>query len=154
MCLQYFLIFRVIQMIDENKEQLRKLFRTYNVVDVQPAVGDKVPDDISTLQVCETHCPTGCGTSHLRWLHFHTFPCGFCTAGHHHPGGAAVFGRNSVCNDELALSQSVRDVEFPLAHFSLLSTNHYSVYVFLLQTPKKAESDRCRINRYDPGSSW
>uniref|UniRef100_A0A3B3CED5 Cadherin-23 n=1 Tax=Oryzias melastigma TaxID=30732 RepID=A0A3B3CED5_ORYME len=42
---------RVIQMIDENKEQLRNLFRTYNVVDVQPAVGDKVPDDISTLQL-------------------------------------------------------------------------------------------------------
>lgn len=43
---------RVIQMIDENKEQLRSLFRTYNVVDVQPAIGDKLPDDISTLQVC------------------------------------------------------------------------------------------------------
>lgn len=48
-------------MIDENKEQLRNLFRKYNVVDVQPAVGDKLPDDISTLQVCvwpgppETH---------------------------------------------------------------------------------------------------
>ncbi|XP_008428317.1 cadherin-23 isoform X2 [Poecilia reticulata] len=42
---------RVIQMIDENKEQLRSLFRTYNVVDVQPAVGDKLPDDISTLQL-------------------------------------------------------------------------------------------------------
>ncbi|XP_037533900.1 cadherin-23 [Nematolebias whitei] len=42
---------RVIQMIDENKEQLRNLFRTYNVVDVQPAVGDKLPDDISTLQL-------------------------------------------------------------------------------------------------------
>ena len=44
---------RVIQMIDENKEQLRSLFRTYNVVDVQPAVSDQLPDDISTLQVCE-----------------------------------------------------------------------------------------------------
>ncbi|XP_072247435.1 cadherin-23-like isoform X1 [Leuresthes tenuis] len=42
---------RVIQMIDENKEQLRSLFRTYNVVDVQPAVGDKLPDDITTLQL-------------------------------------------------------------------------------------------------------
>ncbi|XP_039477829.1 cadherin-23 [Oreochromis aureus] len=42
---------RVIQMIDENKEQLRNLFRKYNVVDVQPAVGDKLPDDISTLQL-------------------------------------------------------------------------------------------------------
>lgn len=43
---------RVIRMIDENKEQLRNLFRKYNVVDVQPAIGDKLPDDISTLQVC------------------------------------------------------------------------------------------------------
>lgn len=44
---------RVIQMIDENKEQLRNLFRKYNVVDVQPAVSDKLPDDITTLQVRE-----------------------------------------------------------------------------------------------------
>ncbi|XP_028278698.1 cadherin-23 [Parambassis ranga] len=42
---------RVIQMIDENMEQLRNLFRKYNVVDVQPAIGDKLPDDISTLQL-------------------------------------------------------------------------------------------------------
>lgn len=45
------LCLRVIQMIDENKEQLRNLFRRYNVVDVQPAVTDKLPDDITTLQV-------------------------------------------------------------------------------------------------------
>ncbi|XP_061692923.1 cadherin-23 [Syngnathoides biaculeatus] len=42
---------RVIQLIDENKEQLRNLFRKYSVVDVQPAVGDKLPDDITTLQL-------------------------------------------------------------------------------------------------------
>ncbi|XP_068597669.1 cadherin-23 [Brachionichthys hirsutus] len=42
---------RVIRMIDENKEQLRNLFRTHNVVDVQPAVTDKLPDDITTLQL-------------------------------------------------------------------------------------------------------
>ncbi|XP_055358213.1 cadherin-23 isoform X2 [Betta splendens] len=42
---------RVIQMIDENKEQLRNLFRKHNVVDVQPAVTEKLPDDISTLQL-------------------------------------------------------------------------------------------------------
>ncbi|XP_068183037.1 cadherin-23 [Antennarius striatus] len=42
---------RVIQMIDENKEQLKNLFRTHNVVDVQPAVTDKLPDDITTLQL-------------------------------------------------------------------------------------------------------
>lgn len=46
-------------MIDENKEQLRNLFRKYNVVDVQPAVGDKLPDDISTLQVCKA---ANCGS--------------------------------------------------------------------------------------------
>ncbi|XP_056147700.1 cadherin-23 [Lampris incognitus] len=42
---------RVIQMIDENKEQLRNLFRNYNIMDVQPAVSGKVPDDLSTLQL-------------------------------------------------------------------------------------------------------
>ncbi|XP_034041014.1 cadherin-23-like [Thalassophryne amazonica] len=42
---------RVIQMIDENKEQLRNLFREYNILDVQPAIGDKLPDDLSTLQL-------------------------------------------------------------------------------------------------------
>ncbi|KAM4607873.1 cadherin-23 isoform 2-T2 [Polymixia lowei] len=42
---------RVIQMIDENKEQLRNLFRNYNILDVQPAVSGKVPDDLSTLQL-------------------------------------------------------------------------------------------------------
>uniref|UniRef100_A0A8C5FTC8 Cadherin domain-containing protein n=1 Tax=Gadus morhua TaxID=8049 RepID=A0A8C5FTC8_GADMO len=42
---------RVIQMIDENKEQLRNLFRTHNVLDVQPAVSGKAPDDFSTLQL-------------------------------------------------------------------------------------------------------
>lgn len=46
-------------MIDENKEQLRNLFRKYNVVDVQPAVTDKLPDDITTLQVQETRQLTG-----------------------------------------------------------------------------------------------
>ncbi|TMS04323.1 Cadherin-23 [Larimichthys crocea] len=44
---------RVIQMIDENKEQLRNLFRTYNVVDVQPAVSQKLPGDLTSLQVCK-----------------------------------------------------------------------------------------------------
>ncbi|KAI4812223.1 hypothetical protein KUCAC02_023628, partial [Chaenocephalus aceratus] len=42
---------RVIQMIDENKEQLRNLFRKHTVVDVQPAISDKLPDDITTLQL-------------------------------------------------------------------------------------------------------
>ncbi|XP_067382257.1 cadherin-23 isoform X2 [Channa argus] len=42
---------RIIQMIDENKDQLRSLFRKYSVLDVQPAVTDKLPDDISTLQL-------------------------------------------------------------------------------------------------------
>lgn len=42
---------RVIQMIDENKEQLRNLFRNYNVLDVQPAISVRLPDDMSALQV-------------------------------------------------------------------------------------------------------
>jgi len=42
---------RVIQMIDENKEQLRNLFRNYNVLDVQPAITAHAPDDLSALQV-------------------------------------------------------------------------------------------------------
>ena len=41
---------RVIQMIDENKEQLRNLFRNYNVLDVQPAISVRLPDDMSALQ--------------------------------------------------------------------------------------------------------
>ncbi|NWZ84880.1 CAD23 protein, partial [Poecile atricapillus] len=42
---------RVIQMIDENKEQLRNLFRNYNVLDVQPAITARAPDDLSVLQM-------------------------------------------------------------------------------------------------------
>ncbi|XP_072726843.1 cadherin-23-like isoform X2 [Ciconia boyciana] len=42
---------RVIQMIDENKEQLRNLFRNYNVLDVQPAIMARAPDDLSALQM-------------------------------------------------------------------------------------------------------
>uniref|UniRef100_A0A8C6EJR5 Cadherin-23 n=1 Tax=Microcebus murinus TaxID=30608 RepID=A0A8C6EJR5_MICMU len=42
---------RVIQMIDENKEQLRNLFRNYNVLDVQPAISAQLPDDMSALQM-------------------------------------------------------------------------------------------------------
>ncbi|KAM6444065.1 cadherin-23 [Liasis olivaceus] len=42
---------RVIQMIDENKEQLKNLFRNYNVLDVQPAITARASDDLSTLQM-------------------------------------------------------------------------------------------------------
>lgn len=42
---------RVIQMIDENKEQLRNLFRNYNVLDVQPAVTVRAAHDMTSLQV-------------------------------------------------------------------------------------------------------
>ncbi|XP_051504307.1 cadherin-23 [Myxocyprinus asiaticus] len=42
---------RVIQMIDENKEQLRNLFRNYNILDVQPAVTARAPDDLTALQM-------------------------------------------------------------------------------------------------------
>ncbi|XP_075073149.1 cadherin-23 [Mixophyes fleayi] len=42
---------RVIQMIDENKEQLRNLFRNYNVLDVQPATAASATEDLSALQM-------------------------------------------------------------------------------------------------------
>ncbi|XP_067876522.1 cadherin-23 isoform X3 [Heterodontus francisci] len=42
---------RVIQMIDENKEQLRNLFRNYNILDVQPAVSVRAADDMTSLQM-------------------------------------------------------------------------------------------------------
>ncbi|KAM8924599.1 cadherin-23 [Pelodytes ibericus] len=42
---------RVIQMIDENKEQLRNLFRNYNILDVQPATTAQAPEDLSALQM-------------------------------------------------------------------------------------------------------
>ncbi|XP_077115396.1 cadherin-23 isoform X2 [Ranitomeya variabilis] len=42
---------RVIQMIDENKEQLRNLFRNYNVLDVQPATAASASEDLSALQM-------------------------------------------------------------------------------------------------------
>lgn len=61
---------RVIQLIDENKEQLRNLFRKYNVVDVQPAVTDKLPDDISTLQVWETATFTNLFVIFLCFINF------------------------------------------------------------------------------------
>eukprot|EP00061_Rhincodon_typus_P012073 g37549.t1 len=41
---------RVIQMIDENKEQLRNLFRNYNILDVQPAVTVRAANDMTSLQ--------------------------------------------------------------------------------------------------------
>uniref|UniRef100_A0A8C7LMU9 Cadherin-23 n=1 Tax=Oncorhynchus mykiss TaxID=8022 RepID=A0A8C7LMU9_ONCMY len=42
---------KVIQMIDENKDQLRNLFRNYNILDVQPAISRRAPDDLTTLQM-------------------------------------------------------------------------------------------------------
>ncbi|XP_070610011.1 cadherin-23 [Erythrolamprus reginae] len=42
---------KVIQMIDENKEQLKNLFRNYNVLDVQPAITTRASEDLSTLQM-------------------------------------------------------------------------------------------------------
>ncbi|XP_069466825.1 cadherin-23 isoform X1 [Ambystoma mexicanum] len=42
---------KVIQMIDANKEQLRNLFRNYNVMDVQPATVVQAEADLSALQM-------------------------------------------------------------------------------------------------------
>lgn len=101
-------------MIDENKEQLRNLFRKYNVVDVQPAVSDKLPDDITTLQVCEAGTSRNSQTAVDVWCFCAFKPSFFFsfTASHHYPGCAAVLGRNFVCHNELALSQSVRVLQY------------------------------------------
>ncbi|XP_078716087.1 cadherin-23 [Lampetra fluviatilis] len=42
---------RVIALIDDNKEQLKNLFRNYNVLDVQPAVVATKSDDLTSLQM-------------------------------------------------------------------------------------------------------
>eukprot|EP00071_Canis_lupus_P039691 XP_022273248.1 cadherin-23 isoform X1 [Canis lupus familiaris] len=42
---------RVIQMIDENKEQLRNIFGRYNVMDGQPAISVRLADSMSALQM-------------------------------------------------------------------------------------------------------
>lgn len=106
------LFFRVIQMIDENKEQLRNLFRKYNVVDVQPAVTDKLPDDITTLQVQETRQLTAAKMRivwmYLLFQHLNIVCTCILLAGNHHPCCAAVLGWNLFCHNELALPQSVR----------------------------------------------
>lgn len=94
-------------MIDENKEQLRNLFRKYNVVDVQPAVSDKLPDDITTLQVHEARALTKCCVADVFCLVLLT-PLSSFSAGYHYPGCAAVSGWNLFRHDELALSPSVR----------------------------------------------
>lgn len=91
------------------------------------------------------------------------------TASHHYPGCAAVLGRNFVCHNELALSQSVRVLEHsinqaifwnllshgPCFHAVGLSSNinmftfSWLVSFAVLQTPEEAESHRCRINRWE-----
>lgn len=137
---------RVIQMIDENKEQLRNMFRIYNVVDVQPAVTEKLPDDISTLQVCEAGTfRRSTRTSPVTFNFASTL-----AAGHHHPGGAAVPGRSPVCHNELALSQSVRlfiHYVVVLAVTSTCFSSFDSSRFVLLQTREEAKSYCCRISR-------
>lgn len=55
------------------------------------------------------HKPTGCCRCFKLSLFF------LLTARHHHPGCAAVLGRDFVCHNELALSQSVRTLQqFPI----------------------------------------
>lgn len=96
-------------MIDENKEQLRNLFRKYNVVDVQPAVTDKLPDDITTLQVHVTRTLKATEKADVLWFAALNFVFTFI-AGHYYPGCAAVLGRNLFCHNELALPQSVSEI--------------------------------------------
>lgn len=77
------------------------------------------------------------------------------TAGYHHPGGAAVLGRNLLRHDELALSQSVRSLQSSLKRSS--PTVHVQALIFswlvslfpVLQPPKEVESYCCRIDRWE-----
>lgn len=63
-------------MIDENKEQLRNLFRNYNVLDVQPAISARLPDDMSALQVLLAAPRPTHPTTPLPWVlpPTHTWP--------------------------------------------------------------------------------
>ena len=102
---------RVIQMIDENKEQLRNLFRNYNVLDVQPAISVRPPDDMSALQVPlvtpppQAPCCPGC--SHpLR-------PSPAPLDGDHCPGHSPLPGCHALHPHELVLQDCVSDPYCP-----------------------------------------
>lgn len=99
------LLHRVIQMIDENKEQLRNLFRNYNVLDVQPAISVQLPDDMSALQVRELGLSPRSGLLPLEQP-ANGWPA-LSSDGHHCPGHPSVLGRHAVCPHELVLQDHV-----------------------------------------------
>lgn len=98
-------------MIDENKEQLRNLFRNYNVLDVQPAISVRLPDDMSALQV-PLLTPTLTAPSQ-PWLcsPTHAWPCS--TDGDHRPGHSPLPGCHALHPHELVLQDRVSDPYTP-----------------------------------------
>lgn len=92
-------------MIDENKEQLRNLFRNYNVLDVQPAISVRLPDDMSALQVplvVPTPQPPLCpGCAHLLT------PGPVSPDGNHCPGHPPLPGCHALHPHELVLQDRV-----------------------------------------------
>lgn len=94
-------------MIDENKEQLRNLFRNYNVLDVQPAISVRLPDDMSALQV-QLVAPTPTAPTLPQVLSpTHAWP--FPPDGDHCPGHSPVPGCHALHPHELVLQDHVSD---------------------------------------------
>lgn len=103
---------RVIQMIDENKEQLRNLFRNYNVLDVQPAISVRLPDDMSALQVPLLGQSLGAGLC-PRNPPADGWPA-VSTDGHHCPSHPSLLGCHALRPHELVLQDRVSDSTFGL----------------------------------------
>ena len=98
-------------MIDENKEQLRNLFRNYNVLDVQPAISVRLPDDMSALQVPlvtpppPSPCCPGCSQPLI--------PGPAALDGDHRPGHSPLPGCHALHPHELVLQDRVSDPYVP-----------------------------------------
>lgn len=93
-------------MIDENKEQLRNLFRNYNVLDVQPAISVRLPDDMSALQVVLGACsPATPCPGRSRPL----MPGPAPPDGDHRPGHSPLPGGHALHPHELVLQDRVSD---------------------------------------------
>lgn len=130
----FFFLPRVIQMIDENKEQLRNLFRNYNVLDVQPAITARAPDDLSALQVKahlelelatlnpERSCPPLTVGGCLCWgagsaPEVAATPLSL-PDGDHRAGRPALPGCHALHPHELVLPHSVSSAQLPLTCLS------------------------------------
>lgn len=92
-------------MIDENKEQLRNLFRNYNVLDVQPAVTARAPDDLTTLQVCVY--VYSMYLLYQEYIMYRTNTSLSLSDGHYHLGSFTLPCCHVVYPDELVLPHSV-----------------------------------------------